>query len=199
MTGYHFPSSGLSPTIEPLSNTSALANDSSSLPYATRMYSTPACSRRADMEPPVVWYGPQTGLDLCSRLGSPLGREEQKVGSRNAGAKAGAPCSPAVSRGFPGLKGINSAASAECGRSGRPWRAGRPHESCECFLGTALREMVVAVELPAPWRFGRACWPALYDSPFGFHVPSRHVRANDRRERLQVQSRRESLPLAARV
>ena len=62
------------------------------------------------------------------------------MGFRNAGAKAGAPCSLAMLQGFPDLQVISFAASAECGRTERPWHAGRPHESCECFLGTALRE-----------------------------------------------------------
>src|SRR5208283_3007109 len=113
--------------------------------------------------PPVVWYGPQTGLGFVFTIGVSPRTRGAKVGFRNAGAKAGAPCSLAYSQGFPGLQGISSAASAECGRTESPWRAGRPHESCECFLGIALREkpmkLVVAVELPSPWRFGRACWP----------------------------------------
>src|SRR5208282_1925922 len=111
--------------------------------------------------PPVVWYGPQTGLGFVFTIGLSPRTRGAEVGFRNAGAKAGAPCSLEMLQGFPGLQGISSAASAECGRIELPSRAGRPHESCECFPGTALRErpveLVVAVELPAPWRFGRAC------------------------------------------
>ena len=46
------------------------------------------------------------------------------MGFRNAGAKAGAPCSPAMSQGFPDLQMINFAASAECGRTERPIAVG---------------------------------------------------------------------------
>jgi hypothetical protein len=62
------------------------------------------------------------------------------VGFRNAGAKAGAPCSPAMSQGFPDLQVISFAARPECERSGRSWYAGRPHEPCGCSAETALRE-----------------------------------------------------------
>jgi hypothetical protein len=100
------------------------------------------------------------------------------VGLLNAGAKAGAPCSPAVSQGFPDLQVISCAASAECERSGRPGHAARPHESCGCSSKTALREKLgeeQAAEMPALWRSGRAPWPAPSDSPRGFRERSRRV------------------------
>ena len=43
------------------------------------------------------------------------------MGFQNAGAKAGAPCSLEMLQGFLDLQIISFAASAECGRSGRPW------------------------------------------------------------------------------
>jgi len=123
----------------------------------------------------------QTGLGLVFAVGSPLGREELRWDSGMRG-KVGSPCSPAVSQGFPGLQVTSFAASAECERSGRPWHAERPHESCGCSSETALQEkpveLVVAVELPAPRRSGRVSWPAHYDSLFGFHERSKHVRVD---------------------
>ena len=100
------------------------------------------------------------------------------MGFRNAGAKAGAPCSPAVSQSFPDLQATSLAASAECERPGRPWHAARPHESCACSSETALREKLgeeQAGEMPALWRSGRASWPAPSGSPRGFRERSRHV------------------------
>ena len=104
------------------------------------------------------------------------------MGFRNAGAKVGAPCSLEMLQGFPGLRGISFAASAEFGRTECPWRAGRLDEFCACSSETAFQEkqvkLVVAVELPAPWRSGRVSWPARYDSLFGFHERSKHVRVD---------------------
>src|SRR5664279_3302878 len=82
--------------------------------------------------------GPRRAWDLCSRLGSPLGREELRWDSRMRGLRR-EPLAPRQrSRGVPGLI-ISFAASAECGRTEGPCRAGRLHESCECFLGSELR------------------------------------------------------------
>ena len=104
------------------------------------------------------------------------------MGFQNAGAKAGAPCSLEMLQGFPDLQMISFAASAECGRSGRLGYAGPLRESCECFLGSTLREkagdLMVAVELPAPWRSGRASWPDPYDSRRGFRERSSCVRVH---------------------
>jgi hypothetical protein len=123
----------------------------------------------------LVWA--QTGLGLVFAVGSPLGREELRWDSGMRG-KVGSPCSPAVSRGFPDLQLTSSAASAECERSGRPWHAERPHESCERSSETALREKLgdeQAGEMLALWRSGRALWPAPCDSPRGFRERSRRV------------------------
>ena len=107
-------------------------------------------------------------------------KEEKRWASRVRGLKR-EPLAPRQrSRGFLGLRKVSFAANAKCEQSGRPWYAGRPHESCECSLGSALRGklrelMVVAVEPLSPGQSGRASWPDLYDSPLGFHGRSKHV------------------------
>jgi hypothetical protein len=60
---------------------------------------------------------------------------------RNAGERWD-PLAPRPKPGLAGLRWISCAASAECEWIERPWRAGRPHASCQRSSGTALREMV---------------------------------------------------------
>ena len=78
----------------------------------------------------LVWA--PDGLGFVFTIGISSRTRGVKVGFRNAGAKAGAPCSLEMRQGFPDLQGISFAASAECGRTECPWRAGRLHESCGC-------------------------------------------------------------------
>ena len=144
--------------------------------------------------PPVVWNVPQTGLGFVFTIGISPRARGAKVGFKNAGAKAGAPCSLEKHQGFLDLQKISFAASAECGRTERPVHAVRLHESCECFLGSALREhpgeRVVAVELPSRWQSGQASWPTRHGSPCGIHEPSKHVRVDTISRHTSVWSRK---------
>jgi hypothetical protein len=88
------------------------------------------------------------------------------------------PLLPGSEPGLSGLQLTSFAASAECERSGRPWHAGRPHESCGCSSETALGEKLgdeQAGEMLALSRSGRALWPAPSGSPRGFRERSRRV------------------------
>ena len=99
------------------------------------------------------------------------------MGFRNAGAKAGAPCSLAMRQGFPDLQGISFAASAECGRTERPWHAGRPHESCECFLELRF-ERDRGIGGGSRAARSMAIWPSMLASSLRFSLRfSRAIKA----------------------
>ena len=123
--------------------------------------------------PPVIWYGPQTGLGFVFTIGVSPRTRGVEVGSGMRGRRR-EPLAPwHRAKAFRAYRYLALQPVQNVGGLGVLGTLDVRTKLANACLELRFERagVVVAVELPVPWRSGRAS----YDSPRGFHERAKRV------------------------